>query len=169
MINLSTLLKPDSIISDIDVNSKKRVLEILAELLSLHVNIEENANDETAKNENSALQIFQLLIEREKLGSTGMGHGVALPHARTDRVKQATGAFIKLKQGVDFDSPDKQPTDLIFALLVPEHCTEQHLQILASLASTFSDTVLCKAIRASSSADEIYNYLTTQALTSQAS
>lgn len=164
-MNLSTLISPDTVICDIEANSKKRVLEILAELLSLHASHQDNLEKSLLENDSNTLCIFQLLVEREKLGSTGMGHGVALPHARTDTTDHAMGAFIKLKKGIDFDSPDQQPTDLIFALMVPEHSTEQHLQILAHLAALFSDTALCNALRATSTADELYNQLTDWTLT----
>ncbi len=155
-MNLSSLIFPDAVICNIEVNSKKRVLEVMAELLSLNI-VEE-------KQKKNANHIFHLLIEREKLGSTGMGQGVALPHARTDLTPQAIGAFIKLKQAIDFDSPDKKPTDLIFGLMVPERCTEQHLQILAHLASLFSDTGLCNALRNANTADECYSILTRNSL-----
>ncbi|HHO60103.1 MAG TPA: PTS sugar transporter subunit IIA [Thiotrichales bacterium] len=164
-MNLSTLISPDAVICDIEVRSKKRALEVLADLLSLHT----EPGDDPQAGENNALHIFQLLIEREKLGSTGMGHGVALPHARTDATRRAVGAFIKLKTGIDFDSPDQQPTDLIFALMVPAHCTEQHLQILAHLASLFSDETLCQSLRNATSADELYQQLTHWQIASRAS
>ncbi len=160
-MNISTLINPDTVICDVEAGSKKRVLEILAELLSLRASQQNN--------DNNTLHIFQLLTEREKLGSTGMGHGIALPHARTETTDHATSAFIKLKKGVNFDSTDQQPTDLIFALMVPEHSAEQHLQILAHLAALFSDTSLCAALRATTTADELYNQLTHWTLTSQAS
>lgn len=160
-MNLSTLITPDAVICDIEVKSKKRALEVLAELLALQTG-QQNT-------EKTARQIFQLLIEREKLGSTGMGKGVALPHARTDITSHTVGAFIKLKKGVDFDSPDHQPTDLIFCLMVPEHCTDQHLEILAHLASLFNDTGLCNELRNATTAEECYNLLTRNSVTSQAS
>ena len=93
-------------------------------------------------------EIFQLLTDREKLGSTSLGHGVALPHTRTTLTEHAIGVFLKLKKGIDFDSPDNQPTDLIFALMVPEHYTDEHLKILANLASLFSNKDFCQKLRA---------------------
>ncbi len=180
-MNLDTLISSNAVISNPDIKSKKRALELLAEILAeetARVNkitaetIEDGENPDTEsldiKNIN-ALDIFQLLLDREKLGSTSMGHGVALPHARTALTECAIGVFIKLDKGIDFDSPDNQPTDLIFALLVPEHYTDEHLKILAYLASLFSDESFCKSIRNTSSNTEIYKHLINWHLTSQAS
>ena len=161
-MNLTDLITPDTIRCNIKVKSKKRALEVLADLLAVSVNSE-------SAHEDTSLQIFQLLIDREKLGSTGMGHGIALPHARTDTTDKAVAAFIKLEKGINFDSPDQQSTDLIFALLVPEHSTEQHLQILSHLAGLFSDDSFCQNLRTAATADELYNHLVHSALSSKAS
>ena len=160
-MNLNTLITPDTVICKVEARSKKSALEILAELLAI--------GSDNENREKTARQIFQLLIEREKLGSTGMGRGVALPHARADIAPQPIGAFITLKDGIDFDSPDEQATDLIFGLLVPEHCTSQHLEILAQLAELFSDTALCHALRKADTAEACYQLLTRGQITSQAS
>jgi len=128
-----------------------------------------NAHSDQPSDEVDALDIFQLLTEREKLGSTSMGHGVALPHARTDLTDHAIGAFLKLDNGIDFDSPDDQKTDLIFALMVPEHYTDEHLKILAYLATLFSDEIFCTAIRATTDQAKIHNHLISWQITSQAS
>ncbi len=98
-----------------------------------------------------------------------MGHGVALPHARTDLTDHAIGAFLKLDKGIDFDSPDDDRTDLIFALMVPEHYTDEHLKILAYLASLFSDENFCTAIRNSTDQLKIHDHLINWQVTSEAS
>ncbi len=153
-MNLDTLISSNAVISNPEIKSKKRALELLAEHL---------ATDATQANQSKeaidSLTIFQLLTEREKLGSTSMGHGVALPHARTKLTNTAIGAFLKLENGIDFDSPDDQKTDLIFALLVPEHYTDEHLKILAELASRFSDENYCNSLRETNNSKEIYDYL----------
>ena len=153
-MNLDTLISTNAVISNPEIKSKKRALELLAEHL---------ANDATQANQSEetidSLAIFQLLTEREKLGSTSMGHGVALPHARTDLTERAVGAFLKLDKGIDFDSPDDQKTDLVFALLVPEHYTDEHLQILAELASRFSDEAFCQSLRDTNDNKDTYNNL----------
>lgn len=156
-MKLTQLISPDSVVCNADVSSKKRALEFLAELL-----VKESATAD-------ALDIFQHLTEREKLGSTSLGHGVAIPHARTSGSDKAIGAFIKLEDGIDFDSPDNKPTDLLFALLVPEHYTDEHLEILSSLASCFSDEVLCHNLRSANTSKELYDRLTGWQVTSRAS
>jgi len=153
-MNLDTLISSNAVINNPEIKSKKRALELLAEHL---------ASDATQANQSEEaidpLTIFQLLTDREKLGSTSMGHGVALPHARSDLTDKAIGAFLKLDNGIDFDSPDDQKTDLVFALLVPEHYTDEHLKILAELASRFSDENYCKSLRDTNDSKDTYNSL----------
>ena len=156
-MKLTQLISKDSVVCNADVSSKKRALELLAELLA------------KASAGADAFAIFQHLTDREKLGSTSLGHGVAIPHARTSGSERAVGAFIKLEQGIDFDSPDKEPTDLLFALMVPEHYTDEHLEILSSLASHFSDETLCHSLRSAKTSTELYDRLTGWQVTSQAS
>lgn len=164
-MNLDTLISSNAVISTNDIKSKKRALELLAELLAAEANKVNQPLEEAI----DALEIFQLLTEREKLGSTSMGHGVALPHTRTGLTQHAVGAFLKLEDGIDFDSPDEQKTDLIFALMVPEHYTDEHLKILAYLATLFNNENFCKAIRDSNDNEEIYKHLINWQITSQAS
>ncbi len=156
-MNLRDLVSPDSVICDADINSKKRALEVLADLLAKHSDTD------------SSLEIFHQLTEREKLGSTSLGQGIALPHARTSLCKQAVGAFIKLRQGVDFDSPDRESTDLLFALIVPEHYTDEHLEILANIASLFNEKNFCHNLRCANTSKELPNRLTSWHITSQVS
>ena len=170
-MNLDTLINSNAVISSSEIKSKKRALELLAETLTenkITINQQTSIEDASAESIN-ALEVFQLLTEREKLGSTSLGHGVALPHTRTRLTDHAIGAFLKLNEGIDFDSPDKQKTDLIFALMVPEHYTDEHLQILAYLATLFNDEAFCKTIRNTGNNKEIYNHLINWQLTSQAS
>lgn len=156
-MKLRDLVSADSVICNADVASKKRALELLADILAKQL-----ASD-------SSLEIFQQLTEREKLGSTSLGHGIALPHSRTSLCNKAFGAFIKINHGIDFDSPDHKSTDLLFALMVPEQHTDEHLKILAELASMFSDEQLCHSLRTASTNTELYNRLTNWHLSSQAS
>lgn len=170
-MNLDTLISSNAVITNNNIKSKKRALELLAETLAEAATLRNQpATDDSLDIEDiDALEIFHLLTEREKLGSTSMGHGVALPHTRTSLTQHAVGAFLKLDKGIDFDSPDDQATDLIFALMVPEHYTDEHLKILAYLASLFSDENFCNTIRNSNDTQEIYNHLIGWQLTSQAS
>jgi nitrogen PTS system EIIA component len=164
-MNLDTLISSNAVISNNEIKSKKRALELLAEQLASEATRVNQPLDEDI----DALDIFQLLTDREKLGSTSMGHGVALPHARTSLTEHAIGAFLKLDDGVDFDSPDNQKTDLIFALMVPEHYTDEHLKILAYLATLFNNANFCKEIRESANNKEVYDHLINWQLNSQAS
>ena len=170
-MNLDTLINSNAVISSSDIKSKKRALELLAETLTENV----ISSNQQAPNENApaesinTLEVFQLLIEREKLGSTSIGHGVALPHTRTSQTNHAIGAFLKLNNGIDFDSPDGQKTDLIFALMVPEHYTDEHLKILAYLATLFNDEAFCNTMRNTGNNKEIYHHLINWPITSQAS
>ena len=96
---------------------------------------------------NNTAAIALALREREQLGSTGIGHGIALPHARTRAFDTARGAFRRLREPVDFDAGDGQPVDLVFALAVPRHFTQQHLHVLADVAQRFSDDAFRAALR----------------------
>ena len=132
----------------VEAGSKKRVLELLGSLLA-----------DTAPGLTQD-KIFDRLLERERLGSTGLGHGIALPHARIRDIDQAYGAFIQLSQGVDFDAIDSRPVDLLFALLVPEAATQEHLQLLATLAAMFSNQDFCIDLRKSSTPEDLLKKLT---------
>jgi PTS system nitrogen regulatory IIA component len=138
------LLTPERVVYATGVASKKRALEQLSTLL--------------AKGEPSLTptQIFDSLLARERLGSTGLGRGVAIPHGRMKQGEQAVGAFVKLAQGIDFDAADRQPVGMLFALLVPEQATEEHLQLLAQLARMFSDAGLVAKLQASDDAAMLY-------------
>lgn len=119
----------------LEIASKKRLLETLAELLA---------------NDHPRLQIetvFERLLERERLGSTGLGHGIALPHARIKEVTEVLGAFVRTVAGVDYDATDGEPVDLAFALLVPEAANDEHLRLLAHLASLFNDPQIRERLR----------------------
>jgi PTS system nitrogen regulatory IIA component len=119
----------------LELASKKRLLETLARIL---------AGDQPGLEPDL---IFERLLERERLGSTGLGHGIALPHARAKEVSRSMGAFVSLTRGIDYDAADGEPVDLAFALLVPETATEEHLQLLAELAKRFNDPVVRQQLR----------------------
>ena len=105
-------------------------------------------------------EVFNSLLSRERLGGTGLGNGIALPHGRLKNGLATIAAFIKLKQGVDYDAVDHQPVDLIFALLVPEQSTEEHLQVLAQLAEMFNKPEFLARLRKEESNEAIYKLLT---------
>lgn len=146
-MNITDLIARERIICNSEVASKKRVIEVISELLAM------GQADLTAR------PIFDSLISRERLGSTGLGHGVALPHGRFHQGRQAVGAFIKVAKAVDFDALDRQPVDLVFGLLVPDHYTDEHLRILSHLAEMFSDQPFCQQLRASDSDQALFERL----------
>ena len=108
----------------------------------------------------TAQEIAKSLSEREHKISTGLGHGIALPHGRLGQGTQIVGAFIRLKRGVDFNALDKQPVDLVFGLLVPEQLINEHLVILAYLAEMFSDQAFCQQLRQADTDQALFERLT---------
>lgn len=134
-MNITDLLVPDRATCREDVGSKKRLLEYISELLA-------SSAPELSQNE-----IFNALINREKLGSTGLGKGVAIPHGRIASLERPVCAFVKLANPVDFDATDGQAVDLVFTLLVPEDSTEEHLQVLSTIAEIFSNAGISMALR----------------------
>jgi len=107
----------------------------------------------------SDMVILDALISRERLGSTGLGHGVGLPHSRLSSIKEPIAALVTLDQGVDYESADGQAVDLVFGLLVPEDCNDEHLKILAQLARRFSDEMLRSELRAFAEPVSLYDHL----------
>lgn len=146
---LALLLTPERTACQVPGLSKKRLFETLAGIIS---------EDQFSL---SYDEVFSHLIAREKLGSTGLGEGIAIPHCRIANCSQPTGALLTLKDPVDFDSPDGQSVDLVFALLVPEDADQQHLDTLASLARLFSQPSLCDALRAASNTEELFRIAST--------
>jgi PTS system nitrogen regulatory IIA component len=134
-MNIAQLLSPDRVSRTSEISSKKRVLEVLSEMLA------------SSQPNLSVTEIFDSLIARERLGSTGLGHGVAIPHGRLAGIEHAVAALVKLERGVDYDAPDREPVDLLFALLVPQESTDEHLQILATLARMFADPATLASLR----------------------
>lgn len=123
---IGEILPVSHIVLDLDVSSKKRLFEEVGKLLETDSGLSQS-------------DVFDCLFAREKLGSTGLGHGVAIPHGRHANVSHITAAFVRAAEAIDFDAPDNQPVSLIFVLLVPEQATGEHLEILSHLASQFSD------------------------------
>ena len=142
MGQLKRLLPSENIVLDLEATSKKRVFEKVGLLFENNLGIARST-------------VFEALFDREKLGSTGIGQGVAIPHGRIKGLKEAKGAFVRLSSPVPFESPDAKPVSLLFVLLVPEHATEQHLQILSELAELFSDRRCREALTGTHSVDEV--------------
>ncbi len=104
--------------------------------------------------------VFAALQDRETLGPTGVGHGVALPHARVAGLNQVVGAFVRIEKPVDFDAVDRQPVDLVFALFAPEGAGVDHLKALALVSRTMRDSGVCAKLRANDDPDTLYTVLT---------
>ena len=134
-MNISELLIQERVTCCPPIGSKKRLLENISELLA-------RKQPQLSKNE-----IFNSLISREKLGTTGLGRGVAIPHGRLGGLRRPVCAFIRIEQPIEFDALDGQPVDLIFALIVPEDSTDEHLQILSTIAALFSNPAFCSRLR----------------------
>lgn len=140
---IAKLLQVDNVVVDLDASSKKRVFEQAGLLFENHSGIARSA-------------VYDALFAREKMGSTGLGQGIAIPHGRIKGLKEAQGAFLRLAAPVPFDAPDGLPVNLIFVLLVPEAATEHHLQLLSELAQMFSDREFREQLGAAADAAAAY-------------
>ncbi|HCO00832.1 MAG TPA: PTS sugar transporter subunit IIA [Methylophaga sp.] len=147
MLIAALLVNADNISFHDEATSKKRVIENLSRILA--------ANTSAA----TAEKIFQVLLERERLGSTGLGKGVAIPHARVPDLTHTVAAMLTLETPVEFEAADGKPIDIAFGLLVPEDDTEHHLQHLSRLVTLFRDEEICSRIRQASSAEAIFELL----------
>jgi nitrogen PTS system EIIA component len=136
---ISRLLPVSHIVLDLDLTSKKRVFEHVGLLFENSLGLARG-------------QVFDALFARERLGSTGLGHGIAIPHGRIKGLKDAVAAFVRVKSPIAFEAPDGHPVSLIFVLLVPEKATDLHLQILSELAQMFSEREMRTALGAVSDA-----------------
>ncbi|HAI58363.1 MAG TPA: PTS sugar transporter subunit IIA [Xanthomonadaceae bacterium] len=145
-MHLLDLLAPARVHAGAKASSKKRLLELLAQRLA----------DGDAERERA---LFDSLCQRERLGSTGLGHGVAIPHGRSASISVATGAVLRLSEPVDFGAGDGEPVDLLFALAVPEHFTQQHLVLLAQLAEMFADEDFRARLRTAPDSEALYHLL----------
>lgn len=134
------------VLLDMEVTSKKRLFEQIGLVF---------------ENENrcSRAVVFDALFAREKLGSTGLGYGVAIPHGRMKGLRETVAVFIRTREGVPFEAPDNAPVRLVFAMLVPEHANEQHLTMLAELAQMFSDAGLRETLLQEPDANKVHALL----------
>ena len=141
-MTISALLSSQRIFLDPEITSKKKLLEFIATAVAEQTGLTQSA-------------IYANLLDRERLGSTGMGKGFAVPHARMPDIDSTVACFIRLQQAVNFEAPDNLPVDLIFTIIIPEEATDEHLQILSALARIFSRDEVCLAIRGASSVEAI--------------
>jgi PTS system nitrogen regulatory IIA component len=145
-MQLGTLLNPNAVKSIASCTSKKRLFHDLGELAE-------------ASHGLNAGSVIDALIEREGLGPTGVGQGVALPHARLADVDQVIGLFVRLEKPLSFDSVDRQPVDLVFALIAPENAGVDHLKALALVSRTLRDNGICAKLRANSDSNTLHAIL----------
>jgi len=145
--SIASLITPASVIAGLRVSSKKQALQELAK----------RAAELTGQPERA---IFEVLLERERLGTTGVGNGVAIPHGKLPGLDRLYGLFARLEQPVDFDAVDEQPVDLIFLLLAPEGAGADHLKALARVSRLLRDRAVCDKLRGANRPDAIYALLT---------
>jgi len=148
-LTIDNILTPELTLCRAPASSKKRVLETIAEKIHYQ---DEVLND---------TQIFTNLIARERLGSTGIGQGIAIPHCRLEGLDHVIGVLMTLEESIDFDAIDSQPVDLVFALIVPKEATSEHLELLSQLAEKFNDSQFCERLRQCTDADSLYQRMTT--------
>lgn len=146
-MNISELLVPDAIFSGLKVHGKKQLLQELSQRAAQITGVAER-------------KIFESLNERERLGSTGLGQGIAIPHSRLADIKAITGVFARLETAIDYDAVDKQPVDLVFMLLAPEGAGADHLKALARVSRLLRNQHACEKLRAATKPEALYAILT---------
>ena len=154
-MEISDLLTPNAVIANLHATSKKQALQELAKRAAELVGEHERV-------------IFDVLLERERLGTTGVGGGIAIPHGKLPRLPRLVGVFARLEKPVDFESIDEQPVDLIFMLLAPASAGADHLKALARVSRLLRDRKICEKLRGSDTADALYALLTEHAANSHA-
>jgi PTS system nitrogen regulatory IIA component len=146
-MQLSEVLSLDCTKSAVQCSSKKRALEIISEIAADKAGI-------------SATELFECMLSREKMGSTGIGNGIAIPHARMTESPEAIAILLQCADPIDFDAIDNRPVDILFALLVPEEQCKQHLKTLALMAERLNDKQTLKQLRKAGSDQELYSIMT---------
>ncbi len=146
-LSIKSILAPELTLCGVPGTSKKRILEIIAEKVARqYPELDES-------------RIFNNLVARERLGSTGIGQGIAIPHCRLEDCKRVVGALLTLSEGISFDAIDNEPVDLLFVLLVPQEATSEHLELLSQLAEKFNDRSFCNRLRACTDSESLYNMI----------
>ncbi len=146
-MEINDLISPESVIASLRASSKKQALQDLARRAAVITGLHERA-------------IFDVLMEREKLGTTGVGNGIAIPHGKMANLDRLYGLFARLEHSVDFQSIDEQPVDLIFLLLAPESAGADHLKALARVSRLLRDGSVCEKLRGTDDAEALYALLT---------
>jgi PTS system nitrogen regulatory IIA component len=154
-MDITDLLTPRGVIAQLRVGNKKAALQEIAKRAAAMTGIAER-------------QIYDALIERERLGSTGIGHGVALPHAKLAELPQLGGVFARLERPIAFEAIDDQPVDLVFALLAPSDAGAEHLRALARVSRLLRDRAICQKLRGTDNGDALFALLTDRSETEAA-
>ena len=144
-MKLIEFINADSIFVDVDVDSKKNLFKFISNIFS------SNDPDESSK-------IIEKLNERERLGSTGVGNGVAIPHSKINKIEKTKVLFIKLKSAIDFSASDKREVDLVFVILAPKNCQSEHLLVLSSISSFIKNESFLKKLRSLNKPNDIHNF-----------
>jgi PTS system nitrogen regulatory IIA component len=148
-MQISDILSPESVVSNLKVTSKKQALQELSKRIADLAELEDR-------------DVFEILLDREKLGTTGVGNGIAIPHGKLEHLDKLHGLFARLERPVEFESIDERPVDLIFLLLAPESAGADHLKALAQVSRLLRDKSMCEKLRGSDSAEALYALLTDQ-------
>jgi nitrogen PTS system EIIA component len=146
-MDIAEIITPGSVIASLRVTSKKQALQELARRAAHIVALPER-------------RIFEVLVERERLGSTGLGMGIAIPHGKLPELHRLQGLFARLERPVDFEAVDDRPVDLIFVLLAPEDAGADHLKALARVSRLLRGGAICEKLRGTDNADALYALLT---------
>lgn len=145
-MRLSDILSPERIAINVEASSKKKAIMLLSDLCTQGTTA--NSHD-----------VFDGLIARERLGSTGIGYGIAIPHARVPHTEETIGALMRLKDPIEFDAIDNKPVSLFFTLLVPESANDTHLQLLSHVAEMFSHEHVRFSLQSAASTVQLYQLI----------
>ena len=145
-MEMNDLLPRNCVVASLNVTSKKQLLQELAKLAAPIIDINER-------------KVFETLLERERLGTTGVGNGIAIPHGKLDNLTHIQGMFVRLEKPIEFDSIDDEPVDLIFLLLAPANAGAEHLKALARVSRLLRDRSVCEKLRGANEADALYALL----------
>jgi len=145
-MNISQILSPEATFCSLKLSSKKKILEKVSEVMAESIDC-------------SSQDIFESLFARERLGTTALGNGIAIPHGRVSACNEATAVFILLETPIDYDAADNVPVDIVFAIMVPEKADAEHLKYLAGIAKVLSEPTLISQIRHAHCGDALFEII----------
>lgn len=145
-MSISDVLSEDMILTEVAADSKRHLLEQISKFVAERKGLDKSS-------------VFEAVLERENLGSTGYGNGVAFPHARLEGLKNVVAVFARLKNPIDYDALDGNPVDMVAFMISPENSGDDHLRTLAIFSRVLKDAAICRAIRSAKNAHEIYSVM----------